>query len=57
MLGKDAWADERNLILMSLQRLAALAPSGPAARIGTTGIGLGPFSSNLYLLIDGSSRG
>ncbi len=56
-LGKAEWADEANLILMSRQRLAALAPPGPAPRIGTTGIGLGPFSSNLYLLIDGSTRG
>ena len=80
-LGKAAWADERNLILMSWPRLAALAPQslapqslapeGPARQdmafrdpapkgiapiIGHTGIMLGPFSSNLFLFIDGLAR-
>lgn len=55
-LGKSEWADERNLILMSRQRLVALAPEGSAPAIGTTGIGLGPFSSNLYLFIDATGR-
>jgi SAM-dependent methyltransferase len=51
-LGKAEWADERNLILMSRQRLAALAPQGTAPAIGHTGILLGLFSSNLFLFID-----
>ncbi len=49
-LGKDEWAQEKNLILMSNRRLAALAP--PGAVIAYTGLRLGPFSSNLLLFID-----
>jgi SAM-dependent methyltransferase len=65
-LGKANWADERNLILMSWQRLAALAPKslapkslapeGNAPVIGHTGIMLGRFSSNLFLFIDAENR-
>ena len=51
-LGKSAWTDERNLILMSRQSLAALVPEGIVPRIGHTGIALGPFSSNLFMFID-----
>jgi hypothetical protein len=54
-LGKSEWADERNLILMSRQHLASLAPQGSAPAIGHTGIRLGAFSSNLFLYIDGSA--
>ena len=54
-LGKADWADERNLILMSWQHLASLAPEGSAPVIGHTGIRLGGFSSNLFLYIGGSS--
>jgi SAM-dependent methyltransferase len=54
-LGKADWADERNLILMSRRYLASLAPEGSAPAIGYTGIRLGPFSSNLFLYIDGSA--
>jgi hypothetical protein len=50
-LGKSEWADERNLILMSWRRLASLVPQDAAARIGYTGIPLGPFSSNLFMLV------
>jgi methyltransferase family protein len=53
-LGKADWADERNLILMSWQHLASLAPEGSVPMIGHTGIRLGGFSSNLFLYIDGS---
>jgi SAM-dependent methyltransferase len=58
-LGKADWADERNLILMSWQHLASLAPQdlvakGSAPVIGHTGIRLGGFSSNLFLYIDDS---
>ncbi|AWN48562.1 methyltransferase [Methylobacterium terrae] len=52
-LGKADWAEEQNLILMSRSRLAALVPPGRRARIGHTGLRLGPASSNLYLLISG----
>ena len=48
--GKDEWADEKNLILMTKGRLAALAP--PRAVIDYTGLRLGPFSSNLMLFIE-----
>ncbi len=47
LLGKSEWADERNLILMSRRRLRMLAPAG--ATIATTGLRLGPMSSNLLL--------
>ncbi len=53
--GKAEWADERNLILMSQARLRATVPAGLRAMTGTTGIPLGPFSSNLYLYIDRES--
>ena len=55
-LGKADWADERNLILMSRQRLSALVPEGIAPVIGHTGIMLGAFSSNLFLFIDREGR-
>ena len=48
-LGKTEWADEKNLILMTKDRLRALAPAG--AVIAYTGLKLGPFSSNLALFI------
>ncbi|MDE2581841.1 MAG: methyltransferase domain-containing protein [Rhodospirillales bacterium] len=49
LLGKTGWGSRENLILMSRRRLAAACPPGRAVRIGTTGLRLGPFSSNLYL--------
>ncbi len=51
-LGKANWARQEDLILMSKRRLSTLAPPGVAARIGHTGIMLGPFSSNLFLFVD-----
>jgi hypothetical protein len=54
--GKSEWADEANLILMSRQRLHAAVPAGMPAAISWTGIPLGPFSSNLFLFIDGRPR-
>ena len=48
-LGKPDWGRAENLILMSRHRLAALCPPGRAWRIGTAGLALGPFSSNLFL--------
>jgi hypothetical protein len=50
-LGKAHWLDPANLILMDVRSLAALAPE---ARVGTTGLRLGPFSSNLYLHLAGT---
>ena len=48
--GKDEWSDPANLLLMTRTRLFELAaPVGRAARVGYTGLRLGPFSSNLYL--------
>jgi hypothetical protein len=55
-LGKAEWADERNLILMSWQRLSALVPEGAVPVISHTGIMLGAFSSNLFLFIDREGR-
>jgi SAM-dependent methyltransferase len=47
LLGKAAWAEPSQLILMSRGRLARLWPA-PSVSIGFTGLRLGPFSSNLY---------
>lgn len=47
------WAREENLILMSRARLAACCPRAAFADCGTTGLRLGPLSSNLYLLAHG----
>lgn len=49
-LGCSEWAEEANLIQMSKRSLAALAPAGVPWRAGYTGIPLGPFSSNLFIL-------
>jgi len=55
VLGKMEWTQAKTLILMTRSALDVLC-AGPRARgrrieVGTTGIGLGPFSSNLYALI------
>src|SRR5262249_54344674 len=50
-LGKDEWAEEKNLLLMSRERLASLVPAGVDAEIGYTGVPVGPFSSNLYMFV------
>jgi hypothetical protein len=54
MLGKSDWAEPTQLILMTKPRLRATAQNLGGNRklsLGMTGIALGPFSSNLYLLI------
>lgn len=51
-LDKTEWTDEKNLILMSKRRLAALCPPGLAPVIDHTGLRLGPLSSNLFLFVD-----
>lgn len=51
LLQKDLWSKPENLILMTAQRLRELVPAGCRAEIGTTGLRLGPFSSNLFLHI------
>ena len=56
LLGKQEWTEPTNLIMMSRHKLLE-ACAGPLARgrsvtIGVTGIPLGPFSSNLYALIE-----
>jgi hypothetical protein len=50
VLGKPEWAEPANLILMTRARLRRLCPHR-SVRIGVTGIQLGPFSSNLFMLI------
>lgn len=53
-LNKREWAEPANLILMTRARLRQLSTkiaTRRSVRIGTTGIQLGPFSSNLFLLI------
>jgi hypothetical protein len=49
--GKTSWADQKNLILMTRKRLDQVCPPGASRKIGTTGLPLGPFSSNLYLCL------
>jgi hypothetical protein len=49
LLNKEKWAASENLILMSRSRLTDACPEGVTVKIGTTGITLGPWSSNLYL--------
>jgi len=51
LVGKEEWAQPENLILMSHRKLLAACPAGVAARSGYTGLNLGPFSSNLFLMI------
>lgn len=49
--GKSEWALDENLILMTRKRLWQLAaPIRKKAAVGYTGLFLGPFSSNLYLV-------
>lgn len=50
LLGKSEWAEERNLILMTRDRLRRVAPAD--AVIAYSGLKLGPLSSNLLLFID-----
>ncbi len=45
-LRKDEWLDPANLILTGIDDLRKLSPT---ARLGYTGLKLGPFSSNLFL--------
>ena len=49
-LGKAEWAEQRNLILMSIDRLQSLFPPGAVA--GRSGLPLGKFSSNLFVFFD-----
>jgi hypothetical protein len=55
-LEKGEWTEERNLILMSKSALAALSPPGIDAKAGYTGVRLGPFSSNIFLLLQRPDR-
>jgi Methyltransferase domain len=50
ILRKREWAESANLILMTRASLRRLCPHR-TVRIGSTGIRLGPFSSNLFMLI------
>lgn len=52
LTGKEEWAEEKNLILMSASRLRAIATAlAVKGIVGRTGIKLGPLSSNLYLAV------
>src|SRR5262249_46293142 len=51
LAGKKEWSDSGNLILMSKRTLRALAPDKSSARLGYTGLRLGPLSSNLILYL------
>lgn len=52
LTGKTLWLDPSELILTSLDDLRAVAPKGRRITSGFTGLPLGPFSSNLYVLIE-----
>jgi hypothetical protein len=51
LAGKQKWASEDHLRLMSRKRLACVVPEGMPYCIGYTGLKLGPLSSNLYLFL------
>ncbi len=51
LLDKRHWLEPSNLILMSKSDLERNQPSDRPTRIGYTGLRLGPFSSNLYMLV------
>ena len=53
LTGQDDWANDENLILMTRKRLRRIAARlGRSASVGYTGLRLGPFSSNLFLILD-----
>lgn len=52
IFGKTEWAREENLILMSKRSLRALSSPGYPSAAGYTGIRMGLFSSNIYLVLD-----
>jgi hypothetical protein len=52
LTGKQKWGRADQLILMSSRRLSSLVPPSLPFRVDFTGIRLGPFSSNLYIIID-----
>lgn len=56
LTGKKDWSRPENLILMSRWRLRASCPMDTRVEIGTTGLALGPFSSNLYLYWEGTTH-
>ena len=51
ILGKEHWASEAELILMSRRRMKLLCPR-ERCRTGYTGIKLGALSSNIYMYIE-----
>ena len=52
LTGKSEWTREENLILMTKKRLRQLAaPTNRKAIVGHAGIPIGPFSSNLFLIL------
>jgi len=55
-LGKTEWLNPANLTLIGHRELQAAAPIHTRHRIGYTGIALGPFSSNLFLLLEDEAR-
>ncbi len=56
ILNRREWTDEANLIFMTRGLLRRLTPAGATARIGFTGVNLGPFSSNIFLHFSGAAR-
>jgi hypothetical protein len=52
-MGRTAWLDPAELLLTDLGDLRACAPLGRHVQSGYTGLAMGPFSSNIYLAIDG----
>lgn len=50
LMGKDEWAHSHNLLLMSRRSLLDCCREDAQVKCGYTGIALGPFSSNLFLM-------
>ena len=51
LTGKGLWLDPAELILTGPADLRAAAPKGRKAIFGYTGLWLGPFSSNIYMVL------
>jgi len=51
LTGKELWLDPAELILTGPADLRAAVPAGRKAAFGYTGLKLGPFSSNIYMVL------
>ena len=52
LLGREEWSSPRNLILMSERSLRQICADRLGVKTGKLGLRLGPFSSNIFLLVE-----